>query len=246
MATGACKKALNDVNDYFPVVQTNSVTVQPDGSVLVEAEVLSAGDTPIGYIGFCCGTMQEPALLDRQLMAESWDGRVFTATYTGFDPDATYYFRAWAANDAGYVYGNILSAGNIIGSNVSPPCSLFANTCSIGGGQPQADFSTVSEPVAGFNTWEITATSFSGPVVSLLFGEMPTTKVYSTVDFNSPGAGQVFVSFYSGFLSGSLNAGSEVYVHRLSPGNFEITVCDAPWNYNGSTLYLNARLHSPL
>ena len=243
----SCQKALKDVNDYFPVVNTISATVQPDGTVLVEGEIESEGAAPVEYLGFCCGTLEQPELLDRQLIAETWDGQFFSATYTGFEPDSTYYFRGWATNAYGYVYSDIiLPLTNIIGAPVTAPCSLSLNTCAIGGGQPVADYSAVSAPTASIDSWEITATTATGPVVNLIFGSPVTTGIYSTVNHNSPVAGQVFVSFYSGFIAGSLNEGSNVYVNRIGTDIYEISICDAPWIYNGSsTFYFNTRFRSP-
>lgn len=243
----SCQKALKDVNDYFPVVNTISATVQPDGTVLVKGEIESEGAAPVEYFGFCCGTLEQPELLDRQLIAETWDGQFFSATYTGFEPDSTYYFRAWATNDYGYVYSDIiLPLANIIAAPVIAPCSVSLNTCAIGGGQPVAEYYTVSAPTASIGQWEITATTATGPVVNLIFGSSVTTGIYSTVNYNSPAAGQVFVSFYSGPITGSLNEGSKVYVNRIGTDIYEIAICDAPWVYNGgSPLYFRTRFRSP-
>lgn len=243
----SCEKALKDVNDYFPEVSTVNASVQADGTVLVEGEILSEGAAAVEYLGFCVSTSPDPQLLDRQQFADFFDGERFTTIYSGgFDPDATYYFRAWATNEYGYVTGETVSLSGIIGSNISAPCQLSSSSCSIGGGQPTSNYYTVSLPVEGFNYWEITAQTLDGPTVTLKFGSSLTTAVYTTVGHNSPEPGQVFVSFYSGFIQDSLEEGSSVYVNRLSPGIFEIIICDAPWIHGGgSAYYFNTRLKSP-
>ncbi|MCB0706891.1 MAG: hypothetical protein KDC34_16360 [Saprospiraceae bacterium] len=241
----SCHKALSNMDDYFPVVNTLSATIQADGTMLIVGELESEGAAGIEYLGFCCGTMNEPEMLDRQLIAETFDGQYFSAVYSGFDPDSVYNFRSWATNGFGYVYGNVLSADNIIAAPVSPPCSLVLNKCDIGGGQPSANYYTVSAPANNFNTWEIIATTATGPVVKFIFGPELSTGVYTTVGHDSPGQGQVFVSFYSGFITGSLKAGSSVYVNTIESGVYDISVCDAPWDYNSATFYFNSRLKSP-
>ena len=242
----ACQKALKDVNDYFPKVTTLSAMVQPDGSVLVEAELDSEGAAAVEYLGFCCGTEAEPEMADRQIWAEYADGKFFAAYPPGsFHPDSTYYFRSWAANGWGYSYGNILSLDHIIAVPVDPPCAPVSNTVSIGGGQPVESYYLVGDPSVSIDSWSITAATFAGPTVDFVFHSEITTGVYKTVGHNSPGPGQAFISFYSGFISGSLAAGSDVYVKRLGPGSYEITVCDAPWDYDGSTFYFRTQLTIP-
>lgn len=246
LLTGSsCRKVLKDVNDYFPKITTVSATIQADGTVLVVGEIESEGADPIRYLGFGCSTDAQPDMLDRQVIAEYTDGK-FTAVYSGFDVDSVYYFRSWAANGFGYSYGNILSLGHILASPVDPPCTLSPNTVTIGGGQPTAAYYTVSGPTNSTGNWEITAATLSGPTVDLLFGSALTTGIYSTVDHTSPGPGEVFVSFYSGFISGSLTAGSNVYVNTISPGKYEITVCIAPWDFNGNTNFFDTRFTVPL
>jgi hypothetical protein len=248
LTAGSCHKALSDINDYFPKVKTTGVSVQTDGTVLVQGEIVSEGASAIEYAGFCTGTSQEPTLKDKQGLATTLTGNQFSVVFDAdFNPDSVYYFRAFATNSYGYTYGEILSLSHIIHATVTPPCNQAINSGSVGGGQPVKKFDTVSSASAGFQTWNITATSYDGLTISCIFGPNLTTGVYTTVHTTTPQAGQVDVSFYDGFLAGYLNAGSKVYVNRVQTGVFDITICNAGWFYNGGTnpLYMNARFKSP-
>lgn len=91
--------------------------------------------------------------------------------------------------------------------------------------------------------WAFSAQTYSGPTIEFLFPELVTTKVYQTVGHTSPGPGEVFVSFYSGFITGSLSPGSKVYMNRLNEGDlFEVVICDGGWEYGSGEYLLNTRL----
>jgi len=121
------------------------------------------------------------------------------------------------------------------------------NWASIANSVPSGTFNNVSEPIDGgsLGYWEVNANPWDGPGVRLVFGSALTTAVYTTTTNTSPAPGQVFVSFYQNTIYGALNAGAQVYVKKLGPGTFEINICDAPWDYNGSQYYLKCRLVSP-
>lgn len=242
LTAASCQKVYRDINDYFPKITTISATVQPDGTVLVEGTVEDEGADALRYLGFCCSVNPEPQMLDRQVLAE-FDGLHFTAVYEGgFDPDSVYYFRSWAANGFGWVYGNTVSAGDIIGSSVTPPCTLSGNSLDLGIGQGTEQYFQIGTPYAVPGGWAFSAETYSGPTIEFRFPELITTKVFQTVGHTSPGPGEVFVSFYSGFIAGSLSPGSEVYVKRLNDDDlFEIVICDGEWEYNGSVFYLNTK-----
>jgi len=243
----SCQKPLRNVEDYFPVVKTVSATIQADGSVLVEGEIESEGAAPLEYIGFSCSTYADHLISERQIMAESLGGGRFTAVYSGgFEEDSVYYFKAWATNEYGYAVGNTLQLTGIIGTPVAPPCSLAMNWASIANSTQAGTFSNVSEPIGGsIGYWEVRANPWDGPGITLYFGSALTNGVYVTSTNTSPANGEVYVSFYQDFISGSLDAGTKVYVQKISAGTYEINICDAPWKYNSTTFYLNCRMVSP-
>lgn len=237
----SCKKVLKDVHDYYPNIKTVSATVLPDGSVEVKGEIISEGAAPIEYMGFCAGTMPEPKMLDAQAIADN----NFTVIYSGFTINTKYYFRTWATNDYGYSYGNIISLDSITATPVVAPCTPPANSINIGGGNPTETYITIGSPTFNMNTWDFQAQSNSN-IVNFKFGENLKTKIYTTTDLTPSGPGEVHVSFYSGFISGTLNSGSSVYVNQANATTWEITICNAPWMYSSSTFYFTTMFTCPL
>lgn len=101
----SCNKQLDDPLDYLPKIELVSAIEQPDGTVLVTGKVISEGEAPLEYVGFCMDTTDQPNMLYNQKFADE----NFSAVYSGFKANTTYYFRAWATNDFGYVYSNTIS-----------------------------------------------------------------------------------------------------------------------------------------
>jgi hypothetical protein len=244
--SGSCRKALNNVNDYFPKIKTVSAVIQTDGSVKIIGDVQSIGmakNSVMDQVGFCVSTSAEPKMLDNQLIA-TLDGSTFTKNYpvTMFSVDSVYYFRSWATNNYGYVYGDIIRVDSIIATPVIAPCTLASNSVNIGGGNPTYYYSTVGAPDTYYY---FSASTGSGPSVNFQFGSPLTTGVFHTTTNTSPSFGEVFVSFYSGFISGALADGSNVYVNMISASTYEITICSAPWTYSSSTFYFNTHFVTP-
>jgi hypothetical protein len=243
----SCRKPLKDVNDYFVKVKTVSAVIQQDGSVVVSGEIESPGKakgTAVEYVGVCYSTNGDPKMLDHQIIG-TLSGTTFTVTcpVSNFSVDSVYYFRTWATNDYGYSLGNIIKVDSIIATPVIAPCTVTMNTVNIGGGQPSSTYYTIDAP-DGYN--EFTATTYSGPTIHFKFGSAMTTGIFTTTTATSPYAGQVFVSFYSGFISGALSDGSKVYVNLVGPGCYEVQICAAPWNYSSSsTFYFNTHFVTP-
>lgn len=101
----ACHKQLDDPLDYLPKIELVSAVKQADGSVRVTGSVISDGEAPLEYVGFCMDTTDQPNMLYNQKFADN----NFSAVYSGFKANTTYYFRAWATNDFGYVYSNTIA-----------------------------------------------------------------------------------------------------------------------------------------
>lgn len=242
----SCRKALKDVNDYFPKVKTVSAVVELDGTVTLTAEIESKGEAKnavIENVGFCVSTNAEPKMLEGQVIS-STDGTTFTATMpvTQFSVDSTYYFRSWATNNYGYAYGDIIALDSIIATPVTAPCTLPNYSVNMGGGTGTFYYYNITAP----DTYNyFSAATSSGPTVNFQFGSALTTGVFHTTTDPSPLSGEVYVSFYSGFISGALANGSNVYVNRLSATSHEITICAAPWTYSSSTFYFNTHFITP-
>jgi hypothetical protein len=239
----SCEKVESDMHDYYPVVRTVSATVLQDGSVQVKGEIVSEGTKPVEYAGFCFSTTPVPKMLDAQVIADR-QGNFFTAVYSGFDITTKYYFRSWATNGNGYSYGNIISLDSIKATPIIAPCSPAMNTVTIGAGTET--WTTVDPPAfSSASGWDFQATSNS-IVMYFTFGSKPVTRIYTTTSFNSPASDQVHVIFYSGFISGGLSDGSDVYVNQTGVDTWEMTICSASWSNGGGTNYMTAKFRCPL
>lgn len=246
LISNSCRKALKNPDDYLPKAKIISTEILADGSVLVKGEIESKGYSAVEYAGFCCGTNSEPDILSRQMIADL-DGNTFSAIYSGFDVDSTYYFRCWATNDQGYKYGNVVSLGHIISPPVIPACTLPMNNLDNGSGNGTPNYYMVNPPVSSWQYWEFTAYPQSGSSVNFKFGSQVTTGVYTTENDYNPSPGNVFVYFNFAGSPKSLSSGSKVYVNTIGTDTFDITICNAPWQYNTSTTFtLNTRLQCPL
>ncbi|MBK8369607.1 MAG: hypothetical protein IPL10_20115 [Bacteroidetes bacterium] len=242
----SCKKALKNMDDYYPKVSIVSAEIQTDGSVLVTGKIDSEGDAPIERLGFCCNTKPNPTLTNRQIISEI-NGSTFTAIYTGLDEDSVYYFRTWATNSYGYKYGTETSIENIVAAPVIPACTLPISYLDNGTGNGSTSYYYVSVPTNSWQLWEFSASPQFGNALNFKFGSAIKTGVYTTENSSSPQSGRVLVSFQFGWLGPvSLESGSKVYVNAIGKDTFDITICNAPWKYNTTnTFTLNTRFTCP-
>jgi hypothetical protein len=237
----ACEKPLGDVMDYYPTVITESVTPQSDGSVVAVGRIVTEGATPIVAAGFCASTSPVPGMLDAQGIG-AVQGDRFTVVYDGFATTGTYYFRAWATNDNGYSYGNVLSLSNIEVEPVTPPCTPALDYASPGGGLATESYYPIDAPEWSIDAWVFTANT-SAHFFTYRFGSALATGIYTTTTNISPADEHVRVSFISGFTGGVVQAGHAVYVNQLTPTSWEITICDGPWG--SGPYYLDTRFQVP-
>lgn len=243
LLANSCRKALKDVNDYFPKTKIVSATIQTNGTVLVQGEIVSQGDAAIENIGFCYATNKNPNMASNQIMVTS-NGSKFSATYpvSNFNVDSVYYFRSWATNHYGYSYGNTISLDSIVAADITPPCVNIMNTVSEGGGQPTATYTTIDTPVNNIGYWEFQAQTYTGPTVNFSVGSILTTGIYTTTTNTTPGYGEMNISFSDQFISATLNSGSKVYVNTIGTNTYDISICNAPWSNGSATYYFNTRL----
>jgi hypothetical protein len=237
----ACEKPLPDARAYYPTVITESVTPQPDGSVVAVGRISDQGHTAIVAAGFCVNTNPLPEMLDAQALANV-DGDRFRVVYDGFSSTGTYYFRAWATNESGYSYGDVLSLTDIQAQPVVPPCTPPLGQASPGGGLMTQSYYPISAPTESMGDWVFEANT-SAHFFDYRFGSALGTGIYTTTTSMSPAPGTVYISFVSGFTSGVLQAGHEVYVNELTPTSWQITICQAPWG--SGPYYLTTKFNVP-
>jgi hypothetical protein len=242
MTGGSCKKALNNIADYYPKVKLVSAVVQADSSVLVTATKLSDGAAPIDYIGFCCGTTPKPNMLSRQIIITSGNP-TFSASFKGLNIDSTYHFNAWATNSYGYSYSNTITIQGYVAPPVTVPCSYTENYVDLGLGAGTDIFQSVGNPFNLSGQWIFNATTATGTTISFIFGAALANGTYTLTGSNNPGPGQVNFSYSSGSISATSYGGSgTVYVNTLSPGVFDLSICSALCQDNSTNAFYTIKM----
>ena len=92
----------------LPDVVTNEVTGITTTTAIAGGEILSDGGSAITDCGVCWTTEGEPTLESDHATATATTG-VFTVSLTGLTQNTTYYIRAYATNEAGTGYGDVLT-----------------------------------------------------------------------------------------------------------------------------------------
>ena len=83
--------------------------------------------------------------------------------------------------------------------------------------------------------------------VTVRFLGAPKTGLYTTEQNYTPsGSKNVFVSFTRSTISGSLLSGAPVYVNEISPGLFDVYICNGSWMYSSSTYYFKTHFQVSL
>ena len=92
----------------LPEVQTANITNQTSFSAWFGGNVLSEGGGTVTEKGVCWDTVPEPAITGRHVVCGDGLG-VFTHFQPALTPSTRYYVRAYAINEAGLSYGEIVS-----------------------------------------------------------------------------------------------------------------------------------------
>ncbi|MGV9013424.1 MAG: hypothetical protein ACOH13_12595 [Flavobacteriales bacterium] len=239
LLAAGCKKPLADVNDYFPVVTTESVVENPDGSVLVTGRIVNTGEDEVQFAGICASSSSLPTMTENQALCQL-DGDRFSTTYSGLDAFGTYYFRAFASNSFGYSYGEVLQVDSVTAVPFTPPCTLAPNSVDLGTFYPSDTYGYIQAiQSSGFNYTFQANGGYSNSTIT--FGAVLHTGLYTTTSSTDPGADQFRISFTSNLISSSLSAGTPVYVQQLTPTSWEVTICSAPWLNGGVTSNYSTR-----
>jgi hypothetical protein len=240
----SCAFPKKDADEYYPEVRTVSAEVQSDGSILVTGEIVRPGGSPVEFTGFCMDTLPNPSLSSNQKLSTSINNNTFTVSYTSYEAFKRYYFRAWAANETGYSFGETIYLDSITAPVVTPPCTPTLNTIDPGAGLFQQNVWSVSSPVEYFNEWTFTANA-SNVNLEFTFGEKPRTGIYSVLNgVVSPN--HVSIQVVGSFFTGHLFDGELVYVNQLNASKWEITLCSAKWSTSGTIpSYLSGKFQCP-
>ena len=127
----SCDLPLKNLEDYYPKVETVSAEILDDGSVGLHGRITSEGASSIEHVGFVYDTIVNPDLKKHQEPSGYIQNGSFKALVSGLKPYTKYYFRSFAINDHGYVYGEVISLDSIMAAPVDAPCSPTMNTATL-------------------------------------------------------------------------------------------------------------------
>ena len=233
--TQSCKKALKEVEDYYPTVETTKIEYLPDNKIKVTGKIISNGYSDLTDLGFCYDITQDAKMHKNQLSVNeftkektNFDGETFTGIYENFNSaTANVYFRTWAVNQNGYSYGNSIALNSLVSPSVTVPCNITENTYNFGQGvrtvssvilSLQFD-KTIIYASGDFGSFEI---SFKNPL---------STGIYKTESFSG---GNFCRIQFTNFNSFTINDGFNVYVNEESDF-YSIVCCNATYNVSSSS-----------
>lgn len=185
----------------LPDVTTSQVTDITTTTATAGGEILSDGGSAITECGVCWSIEGEPTLESDHASATATTG-VFTVSLTELTQNTTYYIRAYATNEAGTGYGDVLTftteeeivitAPTVTTSEVT---EITTTTATVGGAITDAGNGTISESGICYKTgneeWtyvvlEATENAFSTTLTELTPNTTYTVRAYAT---NEEGTG---------------------------------------------------------
>lgn len=218
-----------DIYDSFEV-KTLSVNQVGEDSVQVEGIVTDNGNFGIEYRGFCMSTLPVPKMMDNQILLNGDIGK-YKAEYLYLEPNTEYYFRSFAANEVGYVYGNIIKYQVPFSNPPVVPCTLVDNKIVDNGYNYSVSYAdTNGTPQHGGNfKVSIDCSLSANKMYYLEFMQTPRNGIYTTSDINSftNDKKNVFVNIFTGFNYFYINPNGKVYVSVDSVSKkMSISFCD--------------------
>ena len=238
----------------LPDVVTNEVTSITTTTATAGGEILSDGGSTITECGVCWSTEGEPTVEGNHATATATTG-VFTVNLTELSQNTTYYIRAYATNEAGTGYGDVLTFTTEEEIVITVPTvttaevtEITTTTAVVGGVITDAGNGTISESGICYKTgseeWACVAiaatnNTFSMTLTGLTANTTYTVRAYAT---NEEGTGYgEEVSFTTleevptipeGAINGlfTINAnGDQVY---FSQGNMQYQASTQIWRFS--------------
>ncbi|MHC1703315.1 MAG: hypothetical protein AB9846_05350 [Tenuifilaceae bacterium] len=97
------------ITGVLPTVQTLRITSITSNSAIWEGEVTNNGSSTVSQRGFYWDTEYFQSYSGSVYLANGTGIGIYSGQHIYLSPGTTYYVRAWAKNDAGTAYGNLLT-----------------------------------------------------------------------------------------------------------------------------------------
>lgn len=231
----------------LPDVTTAQVTGITTTSATAGGEIVSDGGSTITECGVCWSTEQEPTIDGDHIASQVTMGE-FLVTVAGLTQNTTYYLRAYATNETGTGYGDVVNFTTQEEIVITVPTvttdtvtEITTTTATVGGQITSAGNGTISESGICYKTgnedWTciaLTATNnaFSTTLTDLTPNTTYTVRAYAT---NEEGTGYgeevSFTTIDLGIINGvfTINAnGDQVY---FSKGNLQYQASTNTWRF---------------
>ncbi len=219
-----------DYSDVLPEIETSSVSMPVNDTIVMMGELLSRGKGDLDFAGFCYHSDCIPEMNDNQIVFYPLEDR-FAVGVVGLIPEDTVYVRTFAANSYGFTYGNTLEFVVPYPNAVEPPCSLGENTVF-------TDYLySVNYPYVSDNglTYDVTLYTDGGPSMKFTFYDYPVTGIYRTTkdDYLDESQKEVKVYIYDRLVK----SGENVYINvNREESTFTIEFCDLVYTaYSGES-----------
>lgn len=178
--------------DEVPLVTTAEVTEITGTTALTGGTVTDEGSGPVTKRGVCWSISPQPVITD-SFTSDGKGTGTFTSLLADLDPATKYHVRAYATNEAGVGYGDVIiftTGGNVPGSAAGQPTSMKANSVILNGSVnannlvtdvvfeygPSTDYGQTAEPDA----YQVSGTGYRDVSV-LVTGLMPATEYHFRV-----------------------------------------------------------------
>lgn len=112
LSISSCKENTTNPLTGLPVIETMPVSGVSSGLPNLWLKVISAGDSPLTALAFCWGESPHPDFSgDHQDFTPSNSTNSYLKGHTiaGLNPGTTYYYRAYARNEQGEIWGEDMS-----------------------------------------------------------------------------------------------------------------------------------------
>ncbi len=226
----SCKK------NKIPRVETISYLTVSPSSVELTGEVTDEGGAPIVDRGFCWGQMEMPTIEYANIEYVGAGMGGFSKIIENLEYNSYYYFRAFAKNKYGIVYGEsvlIYTKGlPYTSASCNPQTNwAFFNLINLSY-SPTANASSV-----GYN-WTMRGNANYSDL-NIHFSQEPVTGNYVTVNYTSDiGYSNCEVSGVFGVGFGyfyTAQAGDTVHVENDGNGHFSMSFCGLTFHSSGTT-----------
>lgn len=234
-------------NDALPACTFLSAAPYGQDSILIMGQVTKQGASPIEYNGFAYSSQPNFDITSNQLACALSQQGLFEAVIPA-NPDSTYYFKCYVANEYGYTVSGNYKYTVPYPAPDSAPCSLTNNV--VNDNHTAWKMTDVSGGGnASFGSYGVQANDASGSeVLNIYFNVVPVNGIYTTdgdeQDFISNPNNKFSVLIVLGnFTQYTVNSGGKVYVAQNKDGSTTLSFCSLTYTAFSTNFPLSGKIN---